>query len=454
MRTHRTCAHNGWLALTLIAFTACGDDDTPEDHDDTAAGRGGSSAAGRGGSAAGGRSGSSAAGSGGTTGGAGGSTAGRGGNGGSGAGEGDAIYGIANTVTAGDISTTYVHVLKSLEVEERIGSDNAREYGGFSTIAAHSGGLLVASAESPTVTRFEVADDLTLTEGDDVDFGEYGITNAGFFGNVFVDDTKAYMNLEQVDRVIWNPKDMTIQGEAPPSGIEPQEGGLTTFAAYDRGIAVSDGRVYQPFYFHDGDFYKVAPNSKIVIYGEDDAPETTLDVPCPALDTVTKDDDGNMIFSIWAGTVAYRLTDAEAPKSCAAVIAAGATEVSATIDLDALAEGRQTSMYRYMKDGIGTLAVYNTDGVNLENLDDPSSLNTAANWELWRVNLEEESAEKIEGLPKFGGGYYSFTIDGRTIVLLPTADLATTTAYEIDTEGSATKLFETTGWTYQLIKIR
>jgi hypothetical protein len=372
-------------------------------------------------------------------------------------GEGDgtaSVYALANTVATQETATTYVHLLSTLDVKEKVGSKGGREYGGYATVAAQGGGVLVASAESPTVQRFEINDDLELEDGDEVDFGDYGVMSAGFYGNVFVNETKAYMNAGQINRVIWNPKEMTIEGEAPSSGIEAQDGEWTAFAAYDRGIGVSDGKVYQPFYFHDEDFYAIKENSKIVIYGADDAVEETLDIDCPGLDTVTKDEDGNMIFSTWAGTIPYRLTSDEAAKSCAVQIDAGGTKVAKTFRFEDFTDGRETAMYKYMKDGVGTVAVYDTEGLDLDGIDDPKTLNGMANWELWRVNIEEESAEPIEGLPKFSGGYYSFTIDNRTLVLLPSADLSSTSIYEVKTTGKATKLFETTGWTYQLAKVR
>lgn len=414
------------FCLTLLAFGACSDDDAPsKDHDDdhskdeTDAGSKADS-----------------------------------GNAGDGKGTKSAVYALANTVTTADDATTYVHVLSSLDVKDRIEGDDAREYGGYATIAAQGGGLFISSAESPKIQRYTVGDDLKLTEGDEVDFSSYGLMNAAFYTNVFVSDTKAYMNRDQVERVVWSPKDMTIKGPAPDSGVDTKDGSLITFAAYDRGIAVSEGRVYQPFYFHDKDFYQVAPNSKIVIYGSDDKPEKTLDVDCPALDTVTKDADGNLIFSTWAGTVAYRLTGKDAAKSCAVQIDAGKTEVKETIHFEELTDGRETAMYRYMKDGIGTLAVYNTDDLDLDKVEEPLDLNQAARWELWRVDLEKKTAQPIGGLPKFSGGYYSFTIDGRTLVLLPSANLSSTTIYEVKPEGDAEELFETSGWTYQLLRVR
>jgi hypothetical protein len=245
------------LALTLAAFGACGDDAASEAGADSGTGE------------PGGSGGSSAAG-----------TGGRGGSGGRGS-----VYALANTVATQDSATTYVHVVSSLDIKEKVGTRDAREYGKYATIAAQGGDLLIASDEEPVVQRFSVGSDLELTETAKLGFSEAGLSSAAFYRSVFISDEKAYFNVGEVERVLWT-------SSLRPSAVCRSSRGVTT-----------------------------------------------------------------------------------------------------------------------------------------------------------RRFAHRRSAEVL-------GGLLLVTIDDRTLVLLPSADLTATSVYEVKPEGDAEKLFETTGWTYQLIKVR
>ena len=45
-------------------------------------------------------------------------------------------------------------------------------------------------------------------------------------------------------------------------------------------------------------------------------------------------------------------------------------------------------------------------------------------------------------------------MDGRLLLLLPAADYASTTVYELTAAGKAEALFQTPGWAYQFVQIR
>jgi hypothetical protein len=240
-------------------------------------------------------------------------------------------------------------------------------------------------------------------------------------------------------------------------GIATERNGLQVKAAFDRGIAVRDGYVFQPYYWTDANYYRFDPGSQIAIYdAADGSLVDLLDAPCPGLDAVTRDEAGNLYFSNWVFSAAGPVLDDTLPATCAVRIAAGALEIdeSWTRDLGDMVEGRQTAAFRYLADGIGVLAALDADRIDIEPGTLPSTISGDANWRLWTVNLETDTGTPVEGLGHIAGGYYAFRFEGRTLLLLPTADYASTTVYELSPDGKAEALFQTAGWAYQFVQVR
>ncbi|MEM9190754.1 MAG: hypothetical protein AAGF12_16330 [Myxococcota bacterium] len=112
------------------------------------------------------------------------------------------------------------------------------EVPGGANCVVGDGVVYVGQAESPTLTRYEVGEDGTLTEGLSVSFAGLGIANLGGFPNQFllISPTKAcFLDVQTASVVIWNPSTMEIVDDFPLDGLGSfirVEG----FAASDRFI--------------------------------------------------------------------------------------------------------------------------------------------------------------------------------------------------------------------------
>ena len=69
-------------------------------------------------------------------------------------------------------------------------------------------------------------------------------------------------------------------------------------------------------------------------------------------------------------------------------------------------------------------------------------------------DLEEETARPIEGIEGISSGFSWAVFDGRTFVFVPNADWSSTTVFELDTDGIATKRFESTGFINDWVRVR
>lgn len=366
------------------------------------------------------------------------------------------VYAIATSIFGNEGSSTYVRLLESLDAQS-INLDQASEHAGFATIGAAGGKLFVGDGEAPELRRYTVGAGCGLQEDGRMSFANYGPAVAPLYKNVFVDASTAYMQLEESRRIIWNPETLQISGTGDAPGLPSERDGLTVRAGYDRSTAVRSGYSFQPFYWADNSFYRFSPTSQIAVYSNaDDRLAKLIDAPCPGLDMATQDEAGHLYFSNWVFSTAAPVLSDDAPDNCAVRIKAGELALDAgwTRKLSDIVGGRQTVAYRYLENGVGIVAVLHSEDMNITENTEPNAITGGSHWRLWRVNVEAGTGQPVDGLGKFAGGYYAFRIDGRTFLLLPSADYAKTTVYELGVQGAAEPRFETLGWAYQLVKLR
>ncbi|MCY1017463.1 MxcI [Pyxidicoccus sp. MSG2] len=366
------------------------------------------------------------------------------------------VYSLATSVFSQAGSATYVSVFDSLDVTG-LDLEKAREHSGFATIGAVDGMLFVGAGEGPELTRYTVGDDGSLTEAGKLSFASYGLTSSPLYLNTFVDSSSAYMSLEETKRIVWNPSTMQIAGTAEAAGLAREREGLVAKSSYDRARVVRDGYSFQAFYWTDGNYYDFLPSSQIAVYSNaDDSLVKLIDAPCPGLDVATQDEAGNLYFSNWVFSAAAPVLEDDAPATCAVRIKKGelALDTGWTKSLSAMVGGRQTAAFRYLGNGVGVVAAFDKEHAGITAESQPNVVTGGNHWKLWRVNLETGTGAPVEGLDYIAGGYYAFLIEGRTFLLLPTADYAKTSVWELGVNGAAVKRFETTGWAYQFVKVR
>jgi hypothetical protein len=220
--------------------------------------------------------------------------------------------------------------------------------------------------------------------------------------------------------------------------------------------AVRGNTAFQPFYWSDADFFVHAATSQIAVYdAETDATKAVLDVSCPGLQTVTRDEAGTLYFSNSTSAVIPRLFSASAPGACMARIMSGQETVDPGFALNFadVTEGRQGGTFQYLANGKGIFQVFHHERITIAPDADPFEIGSSANWRLWTLDLNTRAAAPIDGIDYFGGQYSAFTVGGRTFVLLPSSDYATTAAYEILSDGTAIKRGDSTGWAYLLLEV-
>jgi hypothetical protein len=370
------------------------------------------------------------------------------------AGESDEpLFGVGTLVSSAEVSTDYLLLTRELDHGgDELTLDDAREFPGQSDLAAYGGALLVASGDAPSITRFEVGADATLSEGDRVSFGSYGLTSAAFWNNQFVARDKAYMVNGASEIVVWNPETMKIEGTIALPKLPAREGLRVVAGLADRASLVHDGKFYLPLYWTDDQYAQRSDDSVVVVVDvEKDEVVSTISAGCPGLDYATADEEGKLHFSNWTGGpgVYYVLGTAQ---NCIATLDPATEEVS-TQTFASLTGGHEGAAFRYAGSGRFVFSVFDEERADIENAEDPFTPVAGLNWQLWSYEPATGEAGPIRDVDWNSGAIIHAEVGGRLYSTVPGADYATTRVYELD-GARAKPVFGITGWSFRLFQLR
>jgi hypothetical protein len=364
----------------------------------------------------------------------------------------EARYVVASVVFGPQGETSYLNVLASLE-PQTINYTRAVELPGWADVWVHEGRVFVSSGDAPTITRYAVGSDGTLTADGTLSFTSYGLIDAAFWSNTFVAPDKGYMINGTSEYVVWNPETMEITGTIPFPTIGEREGLIARAGTTDRSNVIRDGKLYQPLYWGDEDYVLFAPDSRIAVFDiATDTVETVIEAPCSAPDVGTLDDAGNLYFSTWTGGV-YGPLQLDQPPSCVTRIPAGSTTAEVAFTFASVADGREGAAVRHIGGGRLVFPVFHHERVDFDSGEDPWTLIGAKNWRLWSYDRQTGAAAVIDSVDWNSGAPYIFPVAGQTHLLIPGTDYASSTIYRLDEQAIATPLFETRGWAMRLFAL-
>lgn len=345
----------------------------------------------------------------------------------------------------------YLGLTKSLDFDS-YSLDAAREYSGVANIASIGGRLFVSDGEEPTITQYAVTDALEWVEKGRISFQDYPLgDNANFFGQFQLDDNTMYLTFDTSSRIVWDPMQLEIKEVLDDSALEATRGSLSLSAAGNHSALRYSGNSMQAFFYHDEDWYDFGTTSAIAVYDrETHAEAAVLEGPCPGLAVNSMDEDGNTYFSAWDYTPLFALYGVGPAPCVARVTKDGELDTSFDTDLSSLTGGRHLMNFRYVRDGWGLADVLHDEllDADFEGELDPTVLDQI--WEggafkLWRIDLANGTAEPYEDVGPSGMGWRTQTVDDRTFLFVPSTDWSSSTAFELDAEGTATKLLEFQG---------
>lgn len=300
-----------------------------------------------------------------------------------------------------------------------------------------------ASASGPTVQRWRVAADGTLSAGPHIDFASLGMRRADFAGSLsFHSADKAYFcnQFEPSEVVIWNPETLELRGtiplELPFLGtLRPQ---VVLSQRRDRlFVIVSWQQEFARDWTHFGDHVQVLaidPASDTVVSRVDES-------RCNSFSLASTAADGTTYFSPAAYYAPLRslLGEPSGVESCLLRIMPGADSFDATYgqDLSELVGGRPAGDLALVTESRAFLRVWHSELVT-------PLADGNANWEAvlqepgfqwwtWRVG-EPEAAPIAEQQGTTVGPLLQ--IDGKTYTTALAADGGSSQLLELNAEGA------------------
>ncbi|HEX6244292.1 MAG TPA: hypothetical protein VFZ61_25420 [Polyangiales bacterium] len=382
------------------------------------------------------------------------------------AGEGDAaeagadeqpLYAISSLMfgEANESATAYVALLDSLD-GQRVDLATSAEFAGWSSIAAMDGALFVGGGEAPEVQRFELTEDGKLGRKQSVSFANYGLSSVSFSHNAFFDPNVALLRLEETARIVWDPTALRIEGAVEAPELARTRDGLSISASNFEGIAVREDAVLWSYFWHDEDWYEFHQHSQIGVYAKDGSVKKLLDVPCPALNIATSDEQGNVYYSGMVDTVGYQLLETDSKlERCVVRINAGEEKIADGWPrrFEELTGGRPAGRFYYLADGKGLLTVFQQERAKPDKEDSFGTI-FADHWALWLVDLEAWSAEPLDAWEPGSSNLFFSRVDGRTFLHKVAADFSETVLYEVKSDGSVTPQITVPGYSIVLVRVR
>lgn len=367
------------------------------------------------------------------------------------------LYVFANEIYGADDSTTYVNILPSLDITELDHSSGMEFGGGRATIAARGGKLFVAPPTSAVIQRFDLGADGALLADGEVSFARFGFSALTIdeWTNTFITDEKAYLfNSTDGTTIVWNPVTMQILGEVDAAGFNLVREGWTLDGSPGE---VRGDRLYRTITWANYETWEWSEERYLGVYDttSDRLIELVSDVRCPALgNRVSRAEDGTLYFSNWIWNVGQTLVSGGAP-SCVLRLLPGEDRFDPAWSLrySDVAEGREGAMFAYVADGQALVSVFHAEQVTIDAATVPSELPATPNWRMWQVDLASGTGAPLEGLGWNTGAISTYSMDGRSFLLVPGEEWALTQVYEVEA-GQAVHRFDAAGWSYQFFRVR
>ncbi|WP_236519195.1 hypothetical protein [Sandaracinus amylolyticus] len=364
-------------------------------------------------------------------------------------------YVIATRVWDDSATTSYFHVVPSLEEGTQIDTSRALEVPGSARLYAHAGGwFAVGSGESPTITRYSLDDEGRFVEEAALSLQPYGVIDLWDTIYFVSDDVAYYPDRAGSQLIVWSPSTMEVTGTiALPETVREGYLSLYSYAAVARG----DALLFSVGWF-DWENDRVLPETGLVVIDTTthSASRVDVDTRCAGITQAIPVASGDVYFvsSALAGAAhrIERLTTAP----CALRVRASADAFDPTYlrSLDTLSEG---AIAGEPVPGGGSsifLRVLDESLVTIDPTGASWDVTGQAAWRWARWNVEDDSFTPIDALEPSTADVVWLEIDGRVFGTETTPDYATTTLIELTAEGGPRRALTAPGFLHAAARVR
>lgn len=366
----------------------------------------------------------------------------------------------------------HVNLIDALDFS-KINLTEAKVFPGYAGVAAIGGKVLVGDGRKPFVYQFDITSDLKLKETAKIDFSAYPVDEwnyMNFYFHSFKDASAVYYfyGEAKTGHVVWDPTAAKIVADVKATKIPPAPAGrfMNNYGNRTGNIGFA-GPVVQPFGLTDEDWTDYGEKSWLAVYDpQTHAEKSVIEVPCPGLQQVTKDEKGDLYFST-TYNVPTKALYKQAPASCVVKVKADGTLDSAfgRQDLTRWTGGFYGVNFRYIADGKAIANVLHHDrlGADFTKPVDPAVAakidEDASLWELEMIDLATGKSAPVTGFKAehdIGSYLTGFAVDNRFFTVFQIEGSTTTRSaiYEIKTDGTARHAGDVPGELWGVSRVR
>lgn len=352
------------------------------------------------------------------------------------------LYNVAVYSPSGTLQYALLRSELDVDISARDLS-KAREFPGYTGIAAIGGHVITGDSETPFASKWEIGDDLSWQQvGKKLNFSDYFTADADglnfYFQSIRGSDMNFFYGADRTSRVHWNVDDWKIVADHRDTHLPTREGWNLNNTGNRTGVRDWVGPVLQTFNLAEAATGLGADESWIAVYDPETQEErSVIEVPCPGLQQATQDEEGNVYVST-TFNVPTRALYGVAPASCVVKLNVDGSldEDFGYNDLRGFTGGFYGVNFRYLGRGKAVANVLHHDRLTDVDFDgeiDPEvEIQIAGQWtetgylpedpslwELHLIDLKAGTSQIIEGFAEeHDVSYYTifFQADGHTFI--------------------------------------
>jgi hypothetical protein len=262
-----------------------------------------------------------------------------------------------------------------------------------------SGHVYATQAMTPTVTRYEVAADGTLTPGTVLSFAQFGLGSGYSTRSIaFVSDSKAYLlDDTSLQAITFDPSQMVV-GHAIDLSAMKEPGWHANFAY---NVPVRGNQVVVAGFYYDQTFSMTIPKTALaLIDGASDAVTVLHDTRCGAFSTVATAPNGDLYFGSDTYSVAINRVagDSAAPPGCLLRMKAGenAFDAGYFVQTKDLTGGQPAGAAVPGEGNSIWIRAFDESLFTVTNITSATTLLAAPAWHWWKLDLANPTGPAVE----------------------------------------------------------
>ena len=365
---------------------------------------------------------------------------------------------LAMTRIFDDVSTTsYLHVLESVESKTEVDASKAREVVGPAKLYAYGDNywFAVGGGEEPIITRFELDDKGSLVEGDQISLQPFGVQSL-WDTLYFVSPTQAYYpDTDNSQLIRWNPSTMEVD-KAIPLPETVREGYLSYYGltALTRG----DKLLFSVGWFDWNENDTILPETGLLEFDtdKDEVTNYQVDKRCGGVTQAVELKSGDSYFVSSAMAAANYRLDRLKIEPCALRVLKGKSSFDAdyVTHLADLTGGPLAGEPVLAGDNALLLRVFNEDKAEIKPEAVTWDLTGQAAWTWSRWDLENDNLTPVDDLPEATADTFWFQLDGSVYASDTKADYSETTLVDLTAKGGPKRQLTLPGFVQKIARIR